>query len=492
MHFLNPLGWNLVIIGYSGHYEMIQQKYPYAFVYEIGARHIVLDASGNPHINIESYNMIFMDPELWRNIPGEIALIFQRDCIMFRDFSEHFLLYDYAGSNYLANLAPLYGGINGGFSIRKQAVMLECLEKITWEQIDEYRENRQYSKYKGEPILRRNEDVFFTHACEILCKTVPDIYGRTFLCIENDFNPMVAVHHGWNKGYISTDSLIFLLKSSPFFSHIKIPEPTKICFITAIYGNYELSCKPFAKQTESTDFICFTDNPNITANGWKIDATPYHIQCKNKLDDGTLINSLQNNTHTFNIAKYYKQSFHLIPALNKYDAVVWIDGTVEITSERTSEYILSKIYEHKIIGWHNEYRYGILKTEVDESLLYGKYDTTFWNKQSQPLQDVNLQYRSYVEDGYSETLFRQIQPENPHFGVWLTCFVAFLRKDPGVEKFLDLWYLQTLKYTTQDQISFPYVCQKTNMIPYTLPNKEVRGDLPHYMTEFYIKREHGI
>lgn len=215
MHFLNPLGWNLVIIGYSGHYKMIQQKYPYAFVYEIGDRHIVLDASGNPHISIESYNMIFMDPELWRNIPGELALIFQRDCIMFRDFSEHFLLYDYAGSNYLVDLAPTYGGINGGFSIRKQATMLECLEKITWEQIDEYRASRK--KYIP-PIMRRNEDVFFTHACEILCKIVPDVYNRTFLCIENDFNPLAAVHHGWNKGYISVDGLAFLLKSSPFFS----------------------------------------------------------------------------------------------------------------------------------------------------------------------------------------------------------------------------------------------------------------------------------
>ena len=41
---------------------------------------------------------------------------------------------------------------------------------------------------------------------------------------------------------------------------------SKICFITAIYGNYELSCKPFIAQTVPTDFICFTDNANIIAN----------------------------------------------------------------------------------------------------------------------------------------------------------------------------------------------------------------------------------
>lgn len=218
MHFLNPLGWNLLVISYSGYHSIIEQKLPYAFVFDIGDRHITFDSSGIPNINIDSYNTILLDPELWKNTPGDTVIIFQRDCIMFRMFSEHFLLYDYAGSNYLVNLSPLFGGINGGFSIRKRATMLECLEKITWNIIDDYRIKNKYAKCCDVPIMKRNEDVFFTHACEILCKIVPDTYNRTFLCIENDFNPSAAVHHGWNKGYISTDSLLSLLKSSPLFS----------------------------------------------------------------------------------------------------------------------------------------------------------------------------------------------------------------------------------------------------------------------------------
>ena len=218
MHFLNPLGWNLLIISYSGYHSIIQKQYPFAFVYNIGDCHIFFDSSNNPNITIDSYNMIFMDPDLWRNIPGKTALIFQRDCIMFRPFPEYFLFYDYAGSNYLDNLAPLYGGINGGFSLRKREVMLECLEKINWEKIEEYRSSREYSKSRDSPLSNKNEDVFFTHACEILCKTVPDIYCRTFLCIENDFNSQTSVHHGWNKGYTSIYNLLLLLNSSPLFS----------------------------------------------------------------------------------------------------------------------------------------------------------------------------------------------------------------------------------------------------------------------------------
>lgn len=264
----------------------------------------------------------------------------------------------------------------------------------------------------------------------------------------------------------------------------------KICFITAIYGNYESSCKKFVRQTVDTDFICFTDNKNIISNGWIIDTNPYHLTHKNEIDDSKQINSICNNKHTFNVAKYYKQSFRKIPILNKYDVIVWLDGTIEIIYEKTSEYILSNIYQKKIIGWHHEMREGFLYSEVKDSHFF-RYTSTHWNGQDQPYQDVDNQYRCYIQDGYSETFFKKMESHTKHFGVWLTCFVAFSQHDEEVAKFLDMWYMQTLKYTTQDQIGFPYVCQKTNLIPYTLPNSEVWGDYPHQKTMFYIKREHG-
>ena len=166
---------------------------------------------------------------------------------------------------------------------------------------------------------------------------------------------------------------------------------TKVCFITAIYGNYEASCKKFVKQTVETDFICFTDNKDIVSNGWIIDTTPYHFQNKSPLDNNTYINSLSNNIHTFNIAKYYKQAFRNIPILEKYDAVIWLDGTIEIIYDKTSEYILQHIYEERIIGWNHEWRYGILKHEVAAS-HFERYTSTYWNNQTQPYQDIDYQY----------------------------------------------------------------------------------------------------
>jgi len=263
----------------------------------------------------------------------------------------------------------------------------------------------------------------------------------------------------------------------------------KICFITAIYGNYESSCKQFVKQTVETDFMCFTDNKDIINNGWIIDTTPYHLINKSELDNDTLYNSICNNTHTFNICKYYKQAFKNIPRLKKYDVIVWLDGTIQIIYDKTSEYILLKIYREKIIGWHHEFRNGLLSKEVAHSNFF-RYNTTFWNNQSQPLQNVAHQYQCYIDDGYTDAFFKQLESHTEHMGVWITCFVAFLQHDNNVSSFLDLWYLQTLKYTTQDQVGFSYVCQKTKTIPYTLPNNEIYG-LPHTHTMFYIKHNHG-
>lgn len=266
----------------------------------------------------------------------------------------------------------------------------------------------------------------------------------------------------------------------------------KICFITAIYGNYEHSCKPFAPQTVETDFICFTDNPRITSNGWIIDNHPYHLTHPNPVDTGSYRNSICNNKHTFNIAKYYKQSFNNIPRLEPYDVVVWLDGTIEITCDRTSAYILDHIYNEKIIGWHHEHRQGLLRSEAEAS-NFERYTSTHWNGQAQPYQDVMWQYNAYLADGYNESFFKNSGKgsHTSHFGVWITCFVAFLKNDEEIKRFLDFWYLQTLIHTTQDQVGFPYACQKSNLFPYTLPNQDISGDCPHDRTMFYIKHDHG-
>jgi hypothetical protein len=259
----------------------------------------------------------------------------------------------------------------------------------------------------------------------------------------------------------------------------------RICYITANYGNYEQTCKQIRSQTIPFDCICFTDNPNMPTNGWELDITPYHLTNRSPVDnDSSRINSIDNNKNTFNIAKYYKQSFQNIPRLKEYDVVVWLDGTVEIINPNISEWLLTMCPTHKIITWEHEWRRGSLWEET-KGADFPRYTSTNFHNQPQPYQDIFAQYAKYIDDGYDVNFFKNI-----NFGVWLTCFVAFNNKDSDVSSFLNLWYLQTLQHTTQDQLGFPYVVQKTKLIPYTLPDSTFKGERPHDRTDVYIKHNH--
>ncbi len=282
--------------------------------------------------------------------------------------------------------------------------------------------------------------------------------------------------------------LKILILGSILFHGTSAAQP-RIAFFTAIYGKYEDSCKPFAKQTIPTDFICFTNLDRLAANEWIIDKTPYHETNPSPLDHGRYINSIKNNIHTFNIAKYYKQNFTNIPRLKDYEVLVWLDGTIEITNPKVAEWILEKIKQHPIIGWEH-WRNGKLAEEVKASDFH-RYTSTFWFGQPQPYQDIYAQYDAYIKDGFNDKdYWSSIDKNKPQLGLWVTCFVAFDNKNTTITKnFLDLWYQQTLQYTTQDQIGFPYVVQKLNMIPYTLPDSEIIGTSDR--NNFYIKHDHG-
>jgi len=279
----------------------------------------------------------------------------------------------------------------------------------------------------------------------------------------------------------------------------------KVAFITAILGEYDTECKLFAKQTIDTDFICFTDNPDIENNGWELDTNPYHFTHPNPIDTGYYINSITKkppltefyigNRHTFNLAKYYKQSFQQIPRLKEYDVIIWLDGSIEIIDSTVAEYMLELCPKYSVVSWQHNMRAGRLLWEAHASYL-PRYLSRDYLGQSQPYQDVIAQYHTYSQEGYDETYWSRVTRKESkgtvnHFGVWATGFIAWDNKNSKVSDFLNLWYLQTLKYTTQDQVGLPKVVQDTGLIPYTLPDDRFVGYDPHDQTSIFKVHRHA-
>lgn len=281
------------------------------------------------------------------------------------------------------------------------------------------------------------------------------------------------------KRVVSSTPLRSTMRKSEISRSLSSKEK-KVAYITAIIGSYEQSCKKVAPQTTPVDQYCFTNLDSIHTDGnWQVVRTPHHIENPSTLDTGNQHNSLRNNSSTFNIAKYYKQQWHLIPELQNYDMVVWLDGTVEIVNEKTTDILLDILFNqgHTLATWEHEWRGGCLACEVDAS-NGGRYEG----------QDVRGQYQAYLDDGYSDEYWKKIDSRD-HFGVWVTCMIAF-KNNKTTHKFLDHWYTQTLKYTTQDQVSFPYSLFKNKLVPYTFPKDGVNGG-GHTHSNIHIKHRHG-
>lgn len=204
MRILSKYGWNLKVYTHSRFANDVARDLPGAVFEPIQEKYLDRDAGTN--MSIASYNNVMMDADFWRSIPGENILLFQTDCIMYKMFNEAFLQFDFIGANWFnpADVDLLIGGINGGCSFRKKQAMLDCLQYVSWEMIAKVRANqiKQHSVPAAAPeVSKRNEDVFYTHACEILQMILPPPEIRTFFAVEADFNKDTCFYHGWNKDY---------------------------------------------------------------------------------------------------------------------------------------------------------------------------------------------------------------------------------------------------------------------------------------------------
>lgn len=228
MYFMSPQGWNLCISSFQGHEAAIRAAFPHCVFISISEELLEINEKGEANMSIATYNHLMMSEAIYQTIPATQLAIFQKDCIMYKMFAAYFSdAYGFAGANYYEPLTPIYGGINGGFSLRKPADMLSCIREVSIARIRE-----TFPSMEGiiKPIegtegkYAMPEDVYFTCACEILKIAVPDRIHRAYLAIECDQWPNTSVYHGWNKvfqgrNYHPWEFAIDRLRESPLWSN---------------------------------------------------------------------------------------------------------------------------------------------------------------------------------------------------------------------------------------------------------------------------------
>ena len=188
----------------------------------------ILDKGEN--INADQYNQLFKKKHFWNKIKEENILIFQHDSAILHSNILPYMNYPFIGSPLLNNLSktPKNFGMNGGLSFRKRTVMLECIDKVTSSDVNNYRikydKKSIFDNVCGCPIEEVHEcsntikvipeDVYFSHAVEILGYKTPSFPKSLEFSSDEYINHMSFGMHGFQYGRIPKKDLVIMIKNS--------------------------------------------------------------------------------------------------------------------------------------------------------------------------------------------------------------------------------------------------------------------------------------
>ena len=235
--------------------------------------------------------------------------------------------------------------------------------------------------------------------------------------------------------------------------------PKRIAVITAIYGGYDNLKEPTeVNNKELADWFCFTEDTNMKSPIWKIINTPYHIQNgkeEYKQYTNWFDNIKEDKTKNMMSAKYYKIKTHEIDILKGYDYYIWVDGSLLLRPGFLNN-IIKLIDRYELINFKHPARTNI-KDEMALSITMTKYMN----------QNIPAQYDAYIKDGFPDDL-----------GLF-ECTMIIKKNIPRINEVFDLWWIQNMQYSYQDQISYTYCLWKKGVKPDYVIEESV-FDNPNY------------
>lgn len=202
-------------------------------------------------------------------------------------------------------------------------------------------------------------------------------------------------------------------------------------------------------QSKKVDFVLFSDNENIKAEGWQVKPIDRTLDILR----GDLIN------------RYYK--FFPSIVLPRADFSIYVDGNLHIKSD-LMPMINTMVQENAVLGCAKHSQRKTIAEEVEVCLKLGKFKGDDYVR-------ANLQLESYMK--------QQMPLESP------LCAAGILVRNQRSSKLLpamQLWWNEINKYTARDQISLPFVLWKTGL-PYHQFDFNVLGDNPYFKRNTHRK-----
>ena len=207
--------WNLRIFGSDKNEANIKEniKGTYKFI----NMHI------DDFVSPDAYSLFMQSKQFWDKIAEEHILIFQTDSFILSNNYSIPLQYGFIGApyrlgyydvsgNYIDINAPVKGGcnINGGFSYRNKKAMLECINKVSNNDIINYRKQHGLNVDFFIDRLIIPEDVFFNNAMAVLNYPIPvSSADHEKECMKFCFHQLMEDRINANNELISTGTKPF-------------------------------------------------------------------------------------------------------------------------------------------------------------------------------------------------------------------------------------------------------------------------------------------
>lgn len=208
MYFLIPKGWKFQIFCGTDNRDWLESQIPWKEQYS-GSRAPepdIIEITQLPYNNLNEimYNILLTNSGFWKSIYNnpEHVLIFQTDCLLFKNDVEDYLKYDMIGAPW--KHSP-YRGCNGGFSLRNRKEMIRICEE---------------NQYKYE-----NEDGWFSYTNADKLK-LPDLKDKMKFSMETLYSPNSTGMHAAYKHHFEEDIIKILEKhfDNIFNEKIKLKE----------------------------------------------------------------------------------------------------------------------------------------------------------------------------------------------------------------------------------------------------------------------------
>lgn len=206
---------------------------------------------------------------------------------------------------------------------------------------------------------------------------------------------------------------------------------------TALYPGvgYD-TLKPLPKLEGNVDAICFTDDPNLKADGWKV----------------RVVNRPE--AHPRMKAKYFKLQPHV--CLTNYDVSIWIDASVQVDASNFGIEAPKFMGDYNMVFFPHSARTDI-QSELEAHVRLPKYT----GANEIPIRE---QVAHYYAEGY-------------HDEVRLMEYTCIVRRHFKVAPvmFDNAWWDECRRWTYADQLSGPYVLWKNHLpfalFPYTVTSQ---------------------